>query len=224
MENRKILLLRRISHAFRRKRMKAFEEFYFEQIRGGVSPSERNITVLDVGGTLDFWKSMNFKYFDTASIELLNLRKIQVPESYRNVTSIAGDATDMHQYADKSFDLVFSNSVIEHVGDYEAQKKMAAEIRRIGKHYYLQTPNRNFLMEPHFLFPFFHFLPVKARMFLVKRMKLGVMPKAKNDKEALEIVQSVRLMTEKELRTLFPQAEMHKEKFLFMTKSYTLWE
>ena len=178
---------------------------------------------MDLGGTFAYWKSMDFKYADSAEITLLNLEEAALPTGYENFTSVAGDATDLHEYGDKQFDLVFSNSVIEHVGDFEAQKRMASEMRRTGKHYYLQTPNRNFFLEPHSFFPFFHFLPVRVRAFLHRRFKLGNMPRAESDEAAMAEARSIRLLTRKELEQLFPGAEIKNEKFLFMTKSFCLF-
>jgi hypothetical protein len=61
----------------------------------------------------------------------------------------------MPQYRDKEFDIAFSNSVIEHVGNDLRIRQMADEVRRVGRNY-LQTPNYYFPLEPHFFFPFFH--------------------------------------------------------------------
>ncbi|WP_255695553.1 methyltransferase domain-containing protein [Rhodohalobacter sp. 614A] len=54
---------------------------------------------------------------------------------------VQGDALDMHMFEDKSFDVVFSNSVIEHVGSFENQRRFADEVRRVGKAYWVQTPD-----------------------------------------------------------------------------------
>ena len=211
----------RLGTVCRRKRIKAFEEFYVEKVERSDSPDGTKI--LDVGGTFRYWQQVRFKYFDTATLVLLNLTKAELPDGFENVSSVAGDATDLSEYADKEFDLAFSNSVIEHVGGVEAQKKMASEMKRVGKHYYLQTPNRYFFIEPHFLFPLFQFLPLKVKAFLIKRFQLGYMPKAKNDEEAAQIANSVHLLTKKELEELFPDAEIKREKFLFFTKSFYLY-
>ena len=63
----------------------------------------------------------------------------------------------MDFFKDKSFDAVFSNSVIEHVGTFEDQKMMANEVIRVTNFYFIQTPNLYFPIEPHFLVPFFQF-------------------------------------------------------------------
>ncbi len=126
----------------RRRRMRIFEEFYVKEIlketrqkhRQCVVPAADRKRILDVGGRLDYWESMKFKYLDTADIVLLNLREEKVPSKYDHISSAEGDATNMWEYGDGEFDLCFSNSVIEHVGDFQAQKKMADEMRRVGKH------------------------------------------------------------------------------------------
>lgn len=180
------------------------------------------ISVLDLGGTVQYWRRIGFQYFDSASFVLLNLEQVPVPEDLDNVTSVAGDATDLSQYADRQFDLVFSNSVIEHVGGFEAQKKMASEMLRTGKNFFLQTPNRYFFMEPHFIMPYFQFYPRWLRVLLLQHFRLGFVPRTQSKEEAQKVVDSVRLLTLRELRVLFPGAKIEKEKFLFMTKSYTL--
>ncbi len=62
-------------------------------------------------------------------------------------------------FADQSFDLVFSNSVIEHVGSRDTQARFASEIARVGKLFWLQTPNRYFPIEQHLWTPLVHWLP-----------------------------------------------------------------
>ena len=53
------------------------------------------------------------------------------------------------------YDIVHSNSVIEHLYNFENQKKMASEIIRVGQKYIVQTPNKYFFLEPHYLASFF---------------------------------------------------------------------
>ena len=69
---------------------------------------------------------------------------------------VIGDACNLDMLSSKSFDIIYSNSVIEHVGR-ERQKEFANEIMRVGKKYWVQTPYKHFPVEPHFVFPFFQY-------------------------------------------------------------------
>ncbi|MBC8844888.1 class I SAM-dependent methyltransferase, partial [Escherichia coli] len=75
-------------------------------------------------------------------------------------------ATDLSEIDDQQFDIVFSNSVIEHLYTWENQEKMAKEVLRVGKYHFIQTPNYWFPIEPHWVFPFFQFLPKSIRIRL----------------------------------------------------------
>ena len=198
------------SHMFRKKRFKVFLDML--NSFGG-----RPVTILDVGGTESYWEMQGF--IGTGhSIVLLNTMELTI--RYPGFTAIVGDARDLSQFKDKAFDIVFSNSVIEHVGSYTDQQLMAQELRRVGKRIYVQTPNFYFFIEPHFLFPFFHWLPVVARVFLVRNFSLGWFEKMSTRSEALRAVTEIRLLTKSELRRLFPNTRIVKEKVFGLTKSY----
>lgn len=203
---------RAIATKFRRGRFVLFETL--------ISSLPRPLHILDVGGTQRFWDTMNFNQ-DEVNIDALNWKHMEVTRP--NMTSLVGDARNMPEFQDNAFDIVFSNSVIEHVGNYEQQGQMAQEVRRVGQRYFVQTPNRYFPIEPHFLFPFFQFLPVSVRVFLVMHFKLGWGHKIKDKQKAVRNVNRIRLMTEKELKTLFPEAKIYKEKFLGLTKSFIVY-
>ena len=191
----------------------------------------RPVRILDVGGTENFWEQMGFLNPGPASpvsaaqdlsIVLLNITAPDV--NSRLVTSVAGDGCSMPQYGDREFDIVFSNSVIEHVPNLADQLRMAAEIRRVGKRYFVQTPNRYFPIEPHFLFPGFQFLPVSARAALLQRFDLGWYSRTPDRKTARELVESIRLLNESELRRLFPGAGIYNERFKGLTKSLIAYD
>ena len=187
-----------------------------------MSKVPRPLRILDVGGTEVFWKMMDFMRESDVEITLFNRSKIQV--SYPNFTSIVGDARDMGQFGDNEYDVVFSNSLIEHVGSYVEQKRVAHEIVRIGKRYFVQTPNYYFPIEPHFLFPFFQHLPLKLKVFLLRHFNLGWYKKTKNHQKATETVNSIRLLRERELKQLFPGAKIYREKFFGLTKSLIFYK
>lgn len=91
-----------------------------------------------MGGTFSCWQSVNFKYADSAKFTLLNLEMPEIPNGYENFTGVAGDATNLNEYWGKRFDF-FSNSVIEHVGDFKVQKRMVAEMKRVDTLLFVDT-------------------------------------------------------------------------------------
>lgn len=79
-------------------------------------------------------------------------------------------------FADETFDVLITNHVIEHVGDYSAQCEHLKEIRRVLKKNaigYLAVPNRWMLIEPHFKLIFLSWLPKRLRTPYLKLMKKG---------------------------------------------------
>ena len=199
-----------------RLRRKRFS--WFQELLASHAPP---IRILDVGGAEDFWQKMEMLDVGGVSILLLNLEPAPAPRS-RNIEAITGDARDLARFEDDSFDIVFSNSVIEHVGDFSDQQRMADEIRRVGRSYFVQTPNRYFPIEPHFLFPFFQFLPREVQIFVLTHFSIGWAPKAKDRQEAENRAASIRLLTRRECTRLLPGATLYRERFLGLTKSLVL--
>lgn len=122
-------------------------------------------------------------------------------------------------FPDQSFGVVFSNSAIEHVGGLEGQRQFAREIMRVGRSFYVQTPNRWFLVEPHLLTPLVHFLPKWMRRSLLRNFTVwGLMTRPSPEYVQGFVEDSTRLMTARELR-MFPRAELHRERVAGLTKS-----
>lgn len=182
----------------------------------------RPLRVLDVGGEQQFWKMMGVSSLQGVAITLLNKQAEQISEA--GIESVAGDARDLGRYEDGSFDVVFSNSVIEHLGpDFADQERMATEIRRVGRRYFVQTPNRYFPIEPHFLTPGFQFFPVSVRTWLVSNFSVGWYPRIPDASAARREVESIALLTRQQVRQLFPEAKIYQEKVLTFTKSFVAY-
>jgi hypothetical protein len=179
---------------------------------------EDPVSILDIGGTACFWKNAASEFLPRCRITLMNL-SIEPTDGLPNVHSLVGDARRMSEFCDRSFDLCFSNSVIEHVGTLYDQKLMAHEIRRVGRGYFVQTPNRYFPLEPHFLMPFWSWWPIWLRVSLYRRVPLGWMGKQPDQYIARADIEQIRLMNSQEMRWLFPDAQIHREKFGPLTKS-----
>jgi hypothetical protein len=196
-----------------RMRRRRFELFLslLEEIEG-------HVEILDIGGTQQFWDLMLGHEPHDIRVTLLNIEHQKVSSS--RFISAAGDARAMPEFAAASFDVVFSNSVIEHVGSYDNQRRMAGEIRRVGRKYFVQTPNKRFPLEPHFLFPWFQYLPVAARAWLVNTFNVGWYKRIPDPGIARAEVESIQLLTKSRFSALFPDARIHEEKLAGLTKSF----
>jgi Methyltransferase domain len=184
-----------------------------------LSEVKRPVRILDVGGTPEFWQLMGLRRLDDVRITIFNLQAQSVPRPV--FENAVGDARDLSRYGDKSFDVVFSNSVIEHLGpEFSDQQRMAKEIDRVGQRYFVQTPNRYFPLEPHFLVPGFQFMPVWLRTLMVSSFDVGWYKRIPDKATARAEVESVSLLSRKQLRTLFPKASISEEKLLGITKSF----
>jgi hypothetical protein len=181
----------------------------------------RPVRLLDIGGTQFFWQMMRYAASDEVDITLLNLAPIEV--TLPHFHSVVGDGRDLSQFADGEFDVVFSNSVIEHVGTFADQQRMAAEIKRVGRRYFVQTPNRYFPLEPHFFFPGFQFLPLEARVWLLRHYDLGWFKKTPDYAAARCEVEGIRLLSRGEVRRLFPEGTLHTERFAGLAVSFVVF-
>jgi len=126
-----------------------------------------------------------------------------------NVTVAVADGTAL-PYGDGEFPVIFSNSVIEHVPK-ELQPRFAAEVGRVGRRYFVQTPNRYFPIEPHYQLPLFQFLPRNAQQWLNRHFTLGWREKG--------FWEDVQLLSARDMKRLFPDAEIHRERYFGLTKS-----
>jgi hypothetical protein len=196
-----------------RMRTRRFE--LFERL---VEPMQRPLRILDIGGTNEFWEQRGWADRDDVEIVTANLEAEE--KLHENIHPVVADATDLSRYEDHSFDIAFSNSVIEHLFTYDAQAAMAREVQRVGKAYWVQTPNYWFPVEPHFLVPGWQWLPEPARVAMIRRRRLGWRGPCPEIEDARRAVGEIRLMTGKELATLFPNATIRPERFKGLTKSW----
>lgn len=197
-----------ISRHFRRRRMQRFCEAM------GVTASTR---ILDVGGSPDTWAFLPVQ----PRVTLLNI-PMSITDRPSSMEWVAGDGCEL-PFTDKSFDIVFSNSVIEHVGDSVRQKAFALETIRVGKRYFVQTPNRGFPIEQHLFMPVLHWLPMKWQRAIVHRFTVWEhLADPTEDQRAFYLqhyLDDVLLLGRQELRHLFPDAHVVRERVLGLTKS-----
>jgi hypothetical protein len=181
----------------------------------------RVMRLLDVGGYP--WGWLNFPPC-VRSITCLNIHTIDWDTSrspQHNITVAVGDARNMEHIGDKKYDVVFSNSVSEHVGSWSDQEDFAREVRRVGKKLWVQTPARECPFEPHYLAPFMHWLPKHMQKRLIRWCSVYGLVQQPSPAEIGDMVESIRLLTKKEMETLFPDCKILVEKiFVLLPKSY----
>jgi hypothetical protein len=173
--------------------------------------------VLDVGGTTEAWEILPVR----PRVTLLNTPRTK-GEMEDAWAWVAGDGRAL-PFADGAFDVVFSNSVIEHVGDEASQQRFAREVARVGRAYWVQTPNRWFPVEQHLLTPLVHWLPKRWQRWVVPRFTVwSLVARAAPDRREYYLthyLDEVRLLSAGEFTGLFPGARVIRERFCGWTKS-----
>lgn len=156
--------------------------------------------IIDLGGTEYLWRLFDHQF----EVTLVNIRKPgRNSQSKRNFIRVEADACDLHEIEDQSFDLAFSNSVIEHVGDERRQAMFASEVRRIGRSYWVQTPSSRALIEAHSGIPLYWKLPSALHGYSERR--------------------DLRVLTLERMQTLFPASSVFRETLLGLEKSYAVY-
>jgi SAM-dependent methyltransferase len=202
-----------ISDIFRRNRTGDFLRLF--------RPS-RHTRILDVGGLPRFWKGVPME----AQVTIVNLQPLPSHEAAfltPNQTFKLADGTRL-PWEDQSFDVVFSNSVIEHLGSWENQIAFARECQRVGKAWWIQTPAREFPVEPHYITPFLHWFPKSVQKRCLRRCSLWgwlARPRA----EAIDAsLAELRLLKSKEFKSLFPGSRIKTERLFGLPKSYVAFK
>jgi SAM-dependent methyltransferase len=144
-------ILHNVSNARRLKRRQVFEQTF---------PVLTHWKILDIGCG-ENWRS---PWFDPQlDVTGLDYRDIP-PEQLAYRKFVCSDAAQRFPFADGEFDLAFSNSLIEHLPSRDAQASFASEVARVARHFWVQTPNTDFPIDPHYMLPFFQHLPRKVQV------------------------------------------------------------
>lgn len=199
-----------LASRFRRKRAERLAE-----LCGRIIRKKGKCDIIDLGGKVSYWQNLPSELHDPRiRITIVNLENAPAVLDPR-FRFVQGDATSL-DFADMSFDLAHSNSVIEHLGSWEAMERFAREVRRLAPAYYVQTPNFWFPMEPHTLTLFFHWLPEPSRVALLLRNTRGHIKRARDVSEAMKAINGLRLLDERALCYLFPDGEVRRERLLLV--------
>ena len=201
-------LYRMVQPGVRNRRIRLFLELF--------QPTA-STRILDVGGLVYDWDGV---VPIESPVTLLNMDD---PRAGQKVSGRfdcrIGDGRQM-PFADQSFDIAYSNSAIEHVGSYEDQERFAAELRRVGRGVFVQTPNRWFFAEPHFVTIFVHYLPWPLARRLIRYCSVRGLFRSGDNIDLGQLASELRLLSHREMTKLFPDCEIRREKWLGMTKSF----
>jgi hypothetical protein len=188
---------------FRRRRMRRFISLF---------DVEDATSIIDLGGTEFVWRLVAGR----PRVTMINVGVEEWAEG--RLRMLDADATAV-PFSDDAFDVCFSNSVIEHVGNEQMQAAFAREVRRLAQRYWVQTPNRRFFLEPHLICLFLHWLPFRLERRLVRYFSLWGLISKPAQADIDRFIQGIRLLDEAAMRRLFPDAEIFKERFLGFAKS-----
>jgi hypothetical protein len=206
-------------HSLYGQLFKGWRKQRFKLFLQRMKPSASDI-LLDVGGYPWFWapQSQPVKRIDTLNLHEVPWRSEQAPN--HNLKVLVGDGCAIAM-PDKSYDIGFSNSVIEHVGSWERQQQFASEIRRVAKALWVQTPAYECPIEPHYLTPFIHYLPRSFQKKILRWFTVWGWIQRPTGEQIDEMVETTRLLRRLEMQQLFPDCEIITERMLWvMPKSY----
>ncbi len=207
----------RIGDQLRKRRRAAIETLIDDAYR-----RRGSVRILDLGGRKAYWNIFENGYLASrnAKITLLNpdLSESNTKES-EDFVELAGDACSIPAFGNNAFDVVHSNSTIEHVGDWGKMEGFAREARRLAPSYYIQTPYYWFPLEPHVLLPVFHWLPEGVRAKILLHTPLAAYGASVDMGAAMRRVQFYRLLDRAQMTHLFPDAQIRFEWFGPIPKS-----
>jgi hypothetical protein len=178
-------------------------------------PEVGSMSVIDLGGTAEAWLRSPVR---PGSLHVVNLEA--QPETVPSwIRSDRADACDLPPHiSNATYDLVYSNSVIEHVGGHAQRMRFAETVHRLAGQHWVQTPYRYFPIEPHWLFPGFQFLPLTLRARLSQRWPLVHTPSQTRD-EGLRAAMGVELLSRAEMAFYFPRSVLRAERVLGVVKA-----
>lgn len=175
-------------------------------------PDLGEMRILDLGGTAVSWWVLGLR---PGSVTIVNLRHAGGPsEEWMNIVT-----ADACQGGFGRYDLVFSNSLMEHLGGHARRQQFADVVRESAPSWWVQTPYRYFPIEPHWFFPGFQFLPFRARLMICQHWNTIHQPAVKDRAEAADLVASTELLSATEMRAYFPTSEIWFERVAGMPKS-----
>lgn len=179
-----------------------------------VFPSFSEMRVLDLGGTPESWRLAPAR---PASVTTINLLPAQ--SATDRIIAIQADACDLPSaVTHEHFDLVYSNSLLEHVGGHTRRQRLADNIHSLADRHWVQTPYRYFPIEPHWLFPGMQWLPYEVRVQISMHWNRGYI-RTHTREDAQDRVDEIDLIGVSQMRRYFPSSVVWYERFAGLVKS-----
>lgn len=194
-------ILKSFSHKSRTKKFRLFESVFHPR------PDDR---VLDVGASGEVFLRYTFEDIYPYPSRVIagghDLGEIRsARQAYPQSTYCVFDGCSL-PFADKAFDIVFSNAVIEHILGPGRQNRFAEEIMRVGRSWFVTTPNYWYPFESHYHLPFIQFLPEDMQRSYNRLFGTHI-PKGQR--------QELALLSARGLRKLFPTSRIEKVRVTF---------
>lgn len=173
--------------------------------------------VLDLGGTRQYWALAQELGFPLPKVTLVNVN-ISHDTNCDGVRWVKADVRDV-PFKNSTFDVVVSNSLIEHLGDWGSQQAFAREVQRLAPSYFIQTPNRAFPVEPHYVAPFIHWLPKDRQRLFARNFTLYGILGRPSPQDIEQLTAELRLLSVREMGGLFAEGQVMTENVLGLPKS-----
>ena len=169
---------------------------FLEELRPGPETTIVDVGVGDTGFETEPGVALSHNFFEAMypwPERITAVSDVPLPnfaQEFPQIAPVTASGTNL-PFADDSFDIAFSNAVLEHVGAREEQRRFVRELCRVAPRVFVSTPNRRFPVEVHTLVPFLHWLPrgARDRAFAVLRR---------------DAWRGVELLNRRELLDLFP--------------------
>ncbi len=175
----------------------------------------KGIRVIDLGGTPEIWNYLRIE-LDITILNLPDEISSYEPGPNNKFNLVPGDACSAEMFTDNSFDLVFSNSVIEHLPIHK-QTFFADTVRRLAPAWWVQTPSINFPIEAHCNLPFWWSYSLELKEWWIKRWQ------QQGNYYLMAQMQTTSVLTRERMKALFGDCEIFFETFLGIEKSYSVY-